>query len=346
MSRYLILVTPAANRVFAGQAAELTAAELEACAGELPISDVGTSTVAGIDYVGFDLPGPAPADQRTGVDQAGDADLGRVIGGLSSAYALFELDDDRLRPVRLIDDDRFADDLVTIPKYQGKTNEQFTRLLTNVTAAAADRPAGRLSLLDPLCGRGTTLSVGLMLGYDVAGVEADTKSVEAYTAFLKTYLRRKRIKHKAELQPVRREGRSLGKRLVADIAAEGCGPSQQLTVFTGDTRQSAALFGKRTFDLVVTDAPYGVAHESGGRGAKGASAGLLGEAIGVWAGQLRAGGALGISWNTYRLTREELAEIMINSGLQPIMDGPYARFAHRVDSSINRDIMVARRPRS
>lgn len=338
MSRYLILVTPSANRVFAGQAAELTAAELEVCAGRLPISAIATTTLAGIEYVGFDL--AAATDDKT------DDDLARVIGGLSSAYALFELDDDRLRPVALIDSDRFADDLVTIPKYQGKTNEQFTRLLTNVTAAAADRPVGPLSLLDPLCGRGTTLSVGLMLGYDVAGVEADTKSVEAYTAFLKTYLRRKRIKHKADLQPVRREGRSLGKRLVAEVTPIDGGPSQQLTVFTGDTRQSAALFGKRTFDLVVTDAPYGVAHESSGRGRKGSAAELLGEAIEVWAGQLRTGGTLGISWNTYRLTREELAEIMINAGLEPIMDGPYTRFAHRVDSSINRDIMVARRPRS
>ena len=339
-SRYLLLITPAANRVFAGQAAELTAAELSACAHGLPIAEPTTVSVAGIDYVGFDLTGPVDPDE-----------LARLVGGLSSAYALFETvdtgadqDQQLLRPVALIDTDRFGDDLVTIPKYQGKTNEQFTRLLVNVTAAAADRPTDRpYSLLDPLCGRGTTLSVGLMLGYDVAGVEADQKAVEAYAAFLKTYLRRKRIKHKAELQPVRREGRSLGKRLVADITPADRGPEQHLTVFTGDTRQTAALYGKRTFDLVVADAPYGVAHQSSGRGRSGSAAELLGEAVGVWAGRLRSGGALGISWNTYRLAREELAEIMVAAGLDPLQGGVYERFAHRVDSSINRDIMIARR---
>ena len=33
-------------------------------------------------------------------------------------------------------EDRFDDDLLTIPKYPGKTNEQFTRLLLNVTLAS------------------------------------------------------------------------------------------------------------------------------------------------------------------------------------------------------------------
>jgi tRNA G10 N-methylase Trm11 len=94
---------------------------------------------------------------------------------------------------------------------------------------------------------------------------------------------------------------------------------------------------------VVADAPYGVAHQSSGRGRSGSAAELLGEAVEVWAGRLRSGGALGISWNTYRLAREELAEIMVAAGLDPLQGGVYERFAHRVDSSINRDIMIARR---
>ena len=48
------------------------------------------------------------------------------------------------------------------------------------------------------------------------GVEADHKAVEAYAAFLRTYLRRKRLKHTDDMTPVRRDGRSLGRRLDAD----------------------------------------------------------------------------------------------------------------------------------
>ena len=148
--------------------------------------------------------------------------------------------------------DLFDDDLVTIPKYPGKTNEQFTRLLINVTLASMTRlPSGPLTILDPLCGRGTTLSTGLTLGHDVAGVDADLKALEAYAAYLRTYLRRKRLKHSAELSPVRREGRSIGRRLDVEIRPERGERPLSLTVFSGDTRQSAALFGKRRFDAVI-----------------------------------------------------------------------------------------------
>lgn len=228
------------------------------------------------------------------------------------------------------------------------------------------RPPGPIAILDPLCGRGTTLSTGLALGCDVAGVESEEKSVEAYGAFLRSYLRRKRLKHTVETSPVRREGRSLGRRLDATISPPDGGPPLELVVFTGDTRQSAALFGKRRFDAIVADAPYGVVHGSrsgaaaasvragdgsdrrgrGGRstrrtGTGRSAAGLLADALPVWAGQLKPGGALGLSWNTYVISRDQLLNLSAAAGLQPLDDGPYREFAHRVDSSIVRDILVA-----
>lgn len=333
MTRFLILVAPAANRVYAGQAVQLTAAELEICGGPYGLSAIEPVSRAGVDYVAF----TAEDDQRQ------RPELLRTVAGLSASYALFaEADHGLLRPEELISDDRFSDDLITIPKYQGKTNEQFTRLLVNVTAASTGRQVG--SLLDPVCGRGTTLSVGLTVGLDVGGVELDGKAVEAYAAFLKSYLRRKRIKHKAEINPVRREGKALGRKLEAEITADG-GATQQLTVFTGDTRQSAKLFGKRRFDLVVADAPYGVVHGSSGAAKRDRSPqSLLAEALPVWAGPLRAGGALGLAWNTYGLSREELTRLATDAGLEPCAGGPYARLGHRVDSAIYRDVFIARKP--
>ena len=82
--------------------------------------------------------------------------------------------------------DRFDDDLVTIQKYPGKTNEQFTKLLLNVTllasASAGEMLDRRLRVLDPLCGRGTTLNQALTYGYDAAGLDLDGKDFEAYAA--------------------------------------------------------------------------------------------------------------------------------------------------------------------
>ena len=99
----------------------------------------------------------------------------------------------------------------------------------------------------------------------------------------------------------------------------------------------------------MTDAPYGVVHGSatrdpktGKRGRDRSAAELLAEAIPVWAGQLKPGGSLGLSWNTYGLRREDLAQIARGAGLQPLAEGPWLRFGHRVDASIHRDVFVAR----
>ena len=110
------------------------------------------------------------------------------------------------------------------------------------------------------------------------------------------------------------------------------------------------LFGRKKFDAIVTDAPYGVAHgaTTDVRGTSGrrdrSPAGLLGEAIPVWASQLMHGGAIGIAWNTFGLTREDLAAKLTDAGLVVQTGGAWESFAHRVDSSIRRDLIVAVNP--
>ncbi|MGA4506385.1 TRM11 family SAM-dependent methyltransferase [Propionibacteriaceae bacterium G1746] len=339
MTHY-VLLAPAANRVYAGEALGLAAAELKLCH---PGADVVPVALAGVDYLKVDAPGGLDAE---------------VVAGQSAALALFEAVEssgagettgDLLRPVPLPVTDWLDDDLVTIPKYPGKTNEQFTRLLTNVTLAAVRREPGPREVLDPMAGRGTTMMTAWLLGHDGFGVEADPKAVEAMAAYLKTWLRRKRLKHTADTTPVRREGCAIGKRFDATLRLP---ERRELTmgVFTGDARDSAQLWGKRKFDAVVTDAPYGVVHGAAAHGARAGGsrdrspAALLREALPVWAVQLRPGGAMGLSWNTHGLTREDLAAIMVEAGLEVQDDGPWLQFSHRVDSSIQRDLMVGVKP--
>jgi hypothetical protein len=321
----LMLLAPSLNRVYAGEAPRLAAAELAVTAGV----EVEPVVIAGVDYLRFDA----------GVDDA----LLRTVAEQSARLGLYEEASALLRPVELPAADLLDEDLVTIPKYPGKTNEQLTRLLLNITLSQVVAGPGMRSVLDPLCGRGTTLLQTWRLGHDAAGVEGDAKAVEALAAYLKTYLRRKRLKHTAEMTPVRREGKSLGKRFDAEVSVEG--RSLSLGVFTGDTRQSAKLWGKRRFHAIVTDAPYGVVHGSTsdvrGGGRDRSATGLLADAVPVWAGQLRVGGAVGISWNTLGTPREKLAEILSGTGLVVRDDGPWRRFAHRVDSSVHRDVIVA-----
>lgn len=339
--RLLMLANPGANRVYAAHAMTLAASELAVCAPGA--REVAPRTLAGVEYLGFETDAlDGPADERT--------QALRLIARQSTFLALFEeLPDGLLRPVEVADPDLFEDDLVTIPKYQGKTNEQFTRLLLNVTLAAVQRALDEHStVLDPLCGRGTTLTTAWTAGLNAAGVEVDEKSVEQMSAFLKTYLRRKRLKHKADMVPVRREGKSLGRKFEATVHLA----DRDLTmgVFTGDTRSSAKLWGKRRFDAVVTDAPYGVVHGSrtdvvGTTGKRDRSpAGLLKGSIGVWAHQLKDGGALGLAWNTHGLDRADLVAMVEETGLVVMDEGPWLGFEHRVDASIQRDVLVAVKP--
>ncbi len=324
----LMLLAPSLNRVYAGEAPRLAAAELAVTTGV----EVEPVVIAGVDYLRFEA--------------AADEALLRTVAEQSARLGLYEQESGLLRPVELPVVDLLDEDLVTIPKYPGKTNEQLTRLLLNVTLSQVTLPAGARSVLDPLCGRATTLLQAWRLGHDGAGVEADEKAVEAFAAYLKTYLRRKRLKHTADMTPVRREGKSLGKRFDAEVTVEDTTVS--LGIFTGDTRQSAKLWGKRKFDAIVTDAPYGVVHGSvsdvrGGTRRDRSATGLLTDAIPVWASQLRIGGALGLSWNTLGTPREQLAEMLAKAGLTVRDEGPWRRFAHRVDSSVHRDVIVAAR---
>jgi hypothetical protein len=332
MPSYALLLAPSANRVYADAAPRIARAELTVFAGsgalDGALTDIDAEEIGGVPYLTF-------AADPTADDLA-------LLANLSAAYALFErVDGGLLRPVALRPLRRFDDDLITIPKYAGKTNEQFTRLLMNVTVLTAGRRLDRpLTVLDPLCGRGTTINQALMYGYDGIGIELDGKDVDAYAAFLKTWLRRKRIKHQASVTPVRRDRRLVARRFEAVIQGE-----RKAVVLAGDTLHAREFLKAGCADVVVTDLPYGVSHGSrtGGGLARG-PLGLLAAAAPVWAQLLRSGGALGMSWNTHVASRADAAKTLAGAGFE-VVEGPgYDGLAHRVDQAIERDVLVARRP--
>ncbi|CNG38362.1 conserved hypothetical protein [Mycobacterium tuberculosis] len=352
MTAYGLLVSPSHNRVYAQSAADLVKAELavfseRALGGR--VGDIRETEIGGVPYVAFSGDGLTERDVR-------------LLSNLSSLYALFRIEGELLRPVMLERLDVFGSDLLTIQKYSGKTNEYFTKLLLNVTAMAMDSPmdliTGRPRVLDPMCGRGTTLNQAMMYGLDAAGIDIDGKDFDAYAAFIKTWLKNNRVKHQAEIANVRREKAVLGRRLHVTLGASKerykSGETMEVTVVNADSVEAGKFFRPASFDLIVTDAPYGVQHGSrpkGGRpGPKGkpqlsrSPVELLAAAVPEWARLLRPGGAIGISWNTFVGRREQLAGILAGSGLDVQDSEAYRGFRHRVDQAISRDLIVARRP--
>jgi hypothetical protein len=344
VASYGLLLRPAANRVYAAGAMPLAIAELRAFLDRDPEAagaQVGSREIAGTPYL--TISGP-----RLGAASVAS------LSNLSAAYALFELTDDGLlRPIPLTPLDRYDEDLLTILKYSGKTNEQFTKLLLNVTALAStltrdglDRP---LRVLDPMCGRGTTLNQALMYGWHASGVDLDRKDVDAYATFLRTWLEHKRLKHRLKVVQVRRDRKVIGRRLEAETAPSrerwDAGATQQVTVLTADTTTVAEHFRRESFDLLVVDLPYGVQHGSRGadRGLARNPTDLLDAALPGWCAVLRPGGAIGMSWNTHVARRDEVIARLRGQGLDVLDDPPYDGFAHRVDQAILRDLVVARR---
>lgn len=348
-SSWALLVRPSANRVYSAAAPALLEAEtavLDETVLGGRLGDPATELLGGVPYLTFTTDGDLD-----------ETDVAR-LSTLSGAYALFRRVGTALEPVPLRSLQRLDDDLLTIQKYAGKTNELFTRLLLNVTVwASAAGPdlvegAGRerpIRVLDPLCGRGSTLHQALVYGCDADGLDVDGRDFDAHEAFLKTWLRRKRLKHTAEVVPIRRDGQRLGRRLEVTFApskeAWKAGDVHRLGFVHADTTRAGEFFRPATFDALVADAPYGVQHgaRAGGRLDRSPLA-LLRDAVPGWVPLLRPGGALGLSWNTHVAPREEAVAVLAGAGLVPCDGGPWRRFVHRVDQAIERDVLVARRP--
>jgi SAM-dependent methyltransferase len=343
MTRYALLVSPSANRVYARSAPALTVAELAvlaetALAGRL--GEARPENVAGVEYVTFE----------------GDLDaLGLAhVANVSTAFALFErTDGDDFRPVALERLDTFDDDLLSILKYQGKTNELFTKLLLNVTVLASGSAprmlTDRLRILDPLCGRGTTLNQALMYGWHASGVDLDSADFETYAAFLPRWLKDHRLKHTATTARLRRGGRTLGRRLDVELAASkqswADGDTIAVSTALADTREATEVFRAASFDAIVTDAPYGVQHGSrSGSGLQRRPRELLAEALPGWVRLLRPGGAVGVAVNVRTCPRADALAMLAGAGLQPRDTPAYRGFEHRVDQAIQRDLVVAVRP--
>ena len=331
MPTYALLVRPAANRVFGGDAARLLGSELRvvdrlALGGAL--REVAVTEIAGIEYVTFATGDDLPDEIRS------------AVGSLSSSFALFERVDGLLRPIAAPSLDRYDDDLVTTQRYAGKTNETLTRLLVDVALAAAGGFGRRARVLDPLCGRGTTLHHALLLGGDALGIDLDARDVEAYRTFLTTWLQDKRIKHRVDAAAGR-------KRFRLTIGRKGDDDGQLVDVAVADTTDAATLFGKGRVDAIATDLPYGVQHGSRSGPAAALSRTpreLLEAALPAWRAALRPGGGMAMSWNTRVLDRGDLLALVEHAGFELPDLGPDVEFVHRVDRVITRDVVVARRP--
>ena len=348
--RYYLLQHPGHNRVYLKESAALSL-------GELTLAARAFATPCGAPAA-VRL-GSAPAYLLESEAPLAPAELARLYE-LSFCYAVFAGENGALTALERPVPPYFDEDISTILKYPGKTNELFTRFLINLAADASDFAGQQhLRLLDPVAGRGTTLFEALRLGYDAAGVEIAAKSVQECGGYLKKYLEQARCKHTLQKDRLSGPNRSFtaqrqrfelarSKEEYADPAAR-----RTVTLVAGDTLYTDRYFPKNHFHLLVGDLPYGVAHGNHTDRGPGRAPGkgsptrnpseLLRACLPGWRRVLCPGGALALSWNTLVLPRAELAALVSAAGFAVLDGPPYDSFCHRVDQAIRRDALVARK---
>lgn len=307
METYALLISPRAEAAFFAQTLEVAQAELTFVTGL-------ESTHWQVGELHFLQVEAAHPDAFT---------------RLSFVQGVFRYADGALTPLEIGPNFQLHPDFVWGEKYRGKTNETLTQLLINL-ALNGRAPKG-LRLLDPMCGRGTTLLWAMRYGMDAVGVDQDATAIPEMRRALKKWTKLHRQKHRLSEGWVQKSNKAgHGKYLEFETRS-------RLRAITGDTTSLGVLVHRKTFDLIVSDIPYGIQHM--GAKDKRNPTELVQTAAAGWASCLAPDGMMAIAFNSYMPKRDILEAAFFKAGLKPVE----TRFQHRMSESILRDVLLLKR---
>ncbi|MDH5519332.1 MAG: SAM-dependent methyltransferase [Acidimicrobiia bacterium] len=343
-TRYLLLLETDLNRVFSRSLGSVAAAEFEGV----------TDGLLAPDHRPFDL-ATSSLGRAKGLSFASTAEpevLQGLLGQLSCGLALFERtgDDGALRPRPLIESLAYDTDLVSVQRYRGKTNERLTRAMLNLALASAgiDSTGPRdpiPTVLDPMCGRGTTLNWALCYGLNAIGIEPDAGALRHYDGFLRTWAKQHRLPHKHQgFRSNNAEQRHATMDVAPTRAAQKAGEGQRIETFNADGGDRTLAIKRGSVDAIVTDLPYGVQHRADQAKLDPAdTVELLTRVAPAWRRWLRKGGSVCVAWNVKRASRVDVAVALAEAGLiEKVPEHDHAHsMRHVVDSTITRDVLVA-----
>ena len=263
----------------------------------------------------------------------------RHYSQLSFCFALFLEIEEKLLPIDKSPLGIINSKMSSMLKYQGKTNELFTRTLIQCALLSCQcHFTGHPKLLDPMVGKGTSLYEGLLAGCDVYGIDCNSKIILEAQKFTKKYLESEKYKHTYKF------GRLNNKTsdthcFTFHNTKEALKYSPFLIELTsGNTEQSDIVYKKNKFHLIVTDLPYGIVHNNKNSTNKLSRnpKNLLESAIPAWNRSLKKGGVLVIAWNNFLLSKKDVESMFANHNFEII----HTTLEHRVDQSIRRDVLL------
>jgi hypothetical protein len=334
-------IRPQRSTQYTNMVETLAIPELLASPLSMAIQEVTPVTLAGQSYLLATLKTEETEDpgEMRGI-QGMMPTLSR-LGATSEVYQYFErlgeVEGPLLRPLEPQFRPFIPLEMAEARRYRGKTNEIFSQVLLNVAifaGAYAQEFTGRLRILDPLAGGGTTLFLAVAAGHDAFGIEQERQDIETTAVFIRQYLHSEHIPFK-ELDE---RGRKAGRRYQFEIGTKK--ETRTLVLAHGDTIQARLHMqevpGGPRMHAVVGDLPYGIQHF-------GEIASLLQKALPAWEQLLLPGGTLALAWNATRIERVNMIELVErHTSLKVRNEPPYTQLAHTVDRVIKkRDVLVA-----
>ena len=321
------------NRVFTKSLDAIAAAELDVIlthclmASETKISPVEEGRTSFLD---FDFDGERDA-------------LVEQLGRLSATAAAFAVHaPSSLEPLPLREQLEFGTEVVTAQRYRGKTSERLTRLMLNVASAAdTSKAVDDRSVLDPMCGRGTTLNWALLYGARATGLDLDRRALDDYATFLEQWAKINRYPHKMRrYKKQNTECRHFDFTVAANRAVLAGKTVPDIRTFHAPAHSGAVAVGRHA--MIVSDLPYGIQHQArSDSNRKPTPIGDLVENVAaLWPSQIRTGGSVALSWNTKTLRASDLSALLERAGFDTVET---RGFEHQVDRSISRDVLLARR---
>lgn len=311
MTKIAIQISPEAKAAYFSDYLYVAEQELNHVIGSIPFNAVKKG---GLEFFELD---------NTGLD------LDKILR-LSFVQGIYAIEGNLLRPLELTADYHLHEDFVFGSKFKGKTNERLTQLLINVGLATIGKDATKdVKLLDPMCGRATTLLWAMRYGLQAKGIEQDTKAIEDIHRNLKKWTKLHRQKHKLSEgfiggQKKKRTGQFL------DFNTE----QGSMRIVIEDARKAEQVFKKEKFDLLISDLPYGIQHFTTEKTRNPLT--IIEQCIKPWKTCLKKTGAIVLAFNSNNPKRIDL----INAFEQCGFKAHTFSARHRMSESIIRDILV------
>ena len=306
-----MLISPVANGAYFNETIEIAQKEFHQCVGEYQTE---LKSIGGMHFLHTQL----PAEKLTHLVR------------LSFVQGIFSVEQGVLIPLELDADFKLHSDFVFGSKYKGKTNELLTQLLLNVGLSyCSEKDISKLKLLDPMCGRGTTLMWAMRYGIKSKGIEQDPNAVLDFRTFAKKWTKLHHQKHVMKEGFIGKANKQNKGKFIDFTANE-----VNTRIINGNATTACDLLKREKQHLIISDIPYGVQHFTTDKTRNPMA--VLTDCAPQWAELLHKNGILVIAFNKYIPKRKELVSLFEQSGLTSLDFSA----GHRMSESILRDIAV------